>query len=89
MQIHLKVLDGKTITMVLQPEDTIDIAKVKIHAHSAIKAEIDKAGEDIKPNELRLIFGREQLEDGYTLSDYNIQKEGTLHLLLHLLGAGT
>ena len=89
MQIFVKTLSGKTITMKLQPSDTIENVMVKIHAHSAIKAELDKEKEDIEPNELRLIFGGKELEDGYILSDYNIQKEGTLHLLLRLLGAGT
>ena len=87
-QIFVKNLDGKTITVKLQPSDTIDNAKVKIHAHSAIKAELDKSKEYIEPNELRLIFGGKELEDGYTLADYNIQKEGTLHMLLRLRGAG-
>ncbi len=75
MQVFVKTLTGKTITLWVRPSHKIVALKCAIQVRVGVP-----------PQDQRIIFASKQMENGHTLADYNIQKESTLHLVLRLQG---
>ena len=71
MQIFVKTLTGKTITLNVEPSDSIYDVQVQIEGR-----------EGIPTDQQRLIFTGKQLGAELTLSDYNVERDSTLHLVL-------
>lgn len=77
IEIYVKTLTGKTLTIHIKPKDKIEALKEKIHDM-----------ESIPEDQQRLVFAGNQLDDGRTLADYRIEDQSTLHLILRLRGGG-
>ena len=75
MQVFVKTLTGKTITVDVEPDESVESLKAKIQ---------EKEG--VSPDQQRIIFGGKQLDSLKSLSDYDIDDDSTLHLVLRLRG---
>lgn len=77
MKIFIALVSGRSITMEVDPEDTVANVKAKIQER-----------EGVPPEHQRLLHGGNQLDDDFTLDFYQIQNNATLHLVMRLRGGG-
>lgn len=75
MQLFVKTLTGKTVSIEVEEGESIEDVKAKIAEKEGIPAE-----------QQRLIFGGQQLQDAKTIDDYDVGDDATLHLVLRLVG---
>lgn len=75
MKIFIKLLTGKTLTIEVEPSDSVEVLKTRIPNR-----------EGIPEDQQRFIFAGKKLEDGHPLSEYGIEEECTVHLILCLRG---
>jgi len=75
MRIFIKALNGREITVDIQPTDTVKVLKRKVH---------DKL--QVPPDNQRLLYSASQLEDKKTLDDYGIEANGTIHFVVRVPG---
>jgi ubiquitin len=75
MQIFVKTLTGRTISLLVEEDESIRVVKEKLK---------DKEG--VPVDEQRLIYGGHELKEDRTLKDYGIGREATLHFVLRLPG---
>ncbi|XP_060699529.1 polyubiquitin-like [Hemiscyllium ocellatum] len=75
MQIFLQNDKGKLSTYDVRPSQSVEEFKAQVQRQERVPA-----------NQQRLMYDGKQLEDGRLLSDYNIQPESTIFLLLRLRG---
>lgn len=75
IQVFVKTLTGKTITLEISPSETIEDVKLRIQDREGVSAD-----------QQRLIFAEKQLQSNQLVSEYGIKKDSTLHLVLNLCG---
>jgi ubiquitin C len=73
LPIFIRLISGKILFLNVEPNESIDNIKAMIHQQES----------DIPPNQQRLVYSGTELENGGSLQDYGIQKESTIHLVIH------
>jgi ubiquitin len=75
MQIFVRTITGKNLTLEVDPTDSVKALKEKIQEKEAIPE-----------SQQRLIFAGKQLADERTMADYNVQNSAQISLMLRLVG---